>query len=184
MSSVFLVVDFSFHHFVYLAPIPFSSAKFLLKNQLFIIQSSLICNFPGGSDGKESTCHVGDLGLVPGLGRSPGEGNSYPLQYSGEVHGLYSPWGCKESDTTEWLSLAYVTNCFSLSAFNILSPSLVFALLITVCLDEDLFGIILFGTLCAAWTWMSVSFPRLGKFSVIISSNISLPLPLSLEFPS
>ena len=39
--------------------------------------------FPGGSDGKESTCNVGDLGLIPGLGRSPGEGNSYPLQYSG-----------------------------------------------------------------------------------------------------
>ena len=38
--------------------------------------------FPGGSDGKESTCNVGNLGSVPGLGRSPGEGNSYPLQYS------------------------------------------------------------------------------------------------------
>jgi len=39
--------------------------------------------FPCGSAGKESTCNVGDLGLIPGLGRSPGEGNSYPLQYSG-----------------------------------------------------------------------------------------------------
>ena len=36
-----------------------------------------------GSDGKESACNVGDLGLVPGLGRSPGEGKGYPLQYSG-----------------------------------------------------------------------------------------------------
>jgi len=36
---------------------------------------------PGGSDGKESTCNLGDLGSVPGLGRSPGEGNGYPLQY-------------------------------------------------------------------------------------------------------
>ena len=36
-----------------------------------------------GSDGKESACNVGDLGLIPGLGRSPGEGNGYPLQYSG-----------------------------------------------------------------------------------------------------
>ena len=34
--------------------------------------------FPGGSDGEESTCNVGDLGLIPGSGRSPGEGNSYP----------------------------------------------------------------------------------------------------------
>ena len=40
-------------------------------------------SFPGGSDGKESACNVGDLGLIPGLGRSPGEGNSYPLQYFG-----------------------------------------------------------------------------------------------------
>ena len=39
--------------------------------------------FPGGSDGKESSCNAGDLGSVLGLGRSPGEGNSYPLQYPG-----------------------------------------------------------------------------------------------------
>ena len=39
--------------------------------------------FPGGSTGKESVCHVRDLDLVPGLGRSPGEGKDYPLQYSG-----------------------------------------------------------------------------------------------------
>ena len=39
--------------------------------------------FPGGSAGKESTCSVGDMGLIPGLGRSSGEGNSYLLQYSG-----------------------------------------------------------------------------------------------------
>ena len=39
--------------------------------------------FPGGSAGKESACNVGDLGSIPGLGRSPGEGNSYPLQCSG-----------------------------------------------------------------------------------------------------
>ena len=39
--------------------------------------------FPGGSAGKESTCNLGNLGWILGLGRSPGEGNSYPLQYSG-----------------------------------------------------------------------------------------------------
>ena len=38
--------------------------------------------FPGGSDGKESTCTVGDPGSIPGLGRSSGEGNGYPLKYS------------------------------------------------------------------------------------------------------
>ena len=38
--------------------------------------------FAGGSDGKESACSAGDLGSIPGSGRSPGGGNSYPLQYS------------------------------------------------------------------------------------------------------
>ena len=38
--------------------------------------------FPGGSDGKESACNAGDLGLIPGLGGSPGGGNGYSLQYS------------------------------------------------------------------------------------------------------
>ena len=38
--------------------------------------------FPGTSDGKEFTCNEEDMGLIPGLGRSPGEGNSYPLQCS------------------------------------------------------------------------------------------------------
>ena len=39
--------------------------------------------FPGGSNGKESACNAGDLGSIPGLGTSPGEGNGYPFQYSG-----------------------------------------------------------------------------------------------------
>ena len=41
-----------------------------------------VLGFPGGSAGKESACNVGDLGSVPGLGRFPGEGKGYPLQYS------------------------------------------------------------------------------------------------------
>ena len=67
--------------------------------------------FPGGSEGKASACNAGDPGLIPGLGRSPGEGNSNPLQYSclenpmagGTWQATYSPWGHKESDTTEQL---------------------------------------------------------------------------------
>ena len=39
--------------------------------------------FPGGSASRESSCNAGDLGLIPGSGRSPGEGKGYPLQYSG-----------------------------------------------------------------------------------------------------
>ena len=38
-----------------------------------------IKGFPGGSDGEETACNVGDLGLIPGLGKSPGEGNGYPV---------------------------------------------------------------------------------------------------------
>ena len=58
-------------------------------------------DFPCGSAGKESACNVGDLGSVPGLGTSPGEGNGYPFQYSG----LEKSVG-KESDKTERLSLS------------------------------------------------------------------------------
>ena len=61
--------------------------------------------FPGGLVSKESACNVGHLGSIPGLGRSPGEGNGYPLQYSGLENSMDYPWGCKESDTIEWLSL-------------------------------------------------------------------------------
>ena len=59
--------------------------------------------FPHGSAGKESACNVGDLGSIPGLGRSPGEGNDLPTPvfWPGEFHRLYSPRGHKQSDMTE-----------------------------------------------------------------------------------
>ena len=56
---------------------------FSMKISFFLIISVYIKGFPGGSAGKESTCHVGDLGSIPWLGRSPGEGKGYSLQYSG-----------------------------------------------------------------------------------------------------
>ena len=69
---------------------------------------TLAMGFPGDSDGKESACNTGDLGLITGLGRSPGEGNGNPLQYSCLENPQgprslvgYSPWGRKELDTTE-----------------------------------------------------------------------------------
>ena len=46
------------------------------------LPTPVFLGFPYGSAGKESACNVGDLGLVPGLGRSPGEGKGYPLQFS------------------------------------------------------------------------------------------------------
>ena len=61
---------------------------------------------PGSSTGKEPSCNAGELGSIPGLGRSPGEGNHYSLQYSGLENSMdYSPWGRKELDMTERLSL-------------------------------------------------------------------------------
>ena len=54
--------------------------------------------------GKESSCNAGDLGSIPGLGRSHGEGNGYTLQYSGLENSMDSPRGCKASDMTEKLS--------------------------------------------------------------------------------
>ena len=72
------------------------------------LPTSVFLVFPSGSNGKESTCNVGNLDSTPGLGRSPGKGKDYPLQYPGLEHypGIYSPWGHKELDTTEQLSLA------------------------------------------------------------------------------
>ena len=73
--------------------------------------------------GKESVYNTGDPGLIPGLGRSPGEGNGCSLQYfTAEFHGQrslegYSPWGHKESDMIEKLTfslflspLVYITS--------------------------------------------------------------------------
>ena len=74
----------------------------------FLSSNYVALVFPGGSDCKESACNAGDPHLIPGSGRSPGEGNDSPLQCSCQenpmervawratVHG-----GCKESDTTE-----------------------------------------------------------------------------------
>ena len=72
------------------------------------LPTPVFLGFPGGSDVKESACNVGDLGLVPELGRSSGGGHGSPIQYSCLVnlHGQrslagYSPLGCKELDMTE-----------------------------------------------------------------------------------
>ena len=71
----------------------------------------MFLGFPGGSDGKESACNSGDLGSIPGSGRSPGGGHGNPLQTSclENPHGQRSlagdsPWAHEESDTTERLS--------------------------------------------------------------------------------
>ena len=68
-----------------------------LENSLEKGEAIHFLGFPGGSDGKESTRNVGDLGSITGLGRSPGEEKGYPLQYSGLENSL----GLQRIDTTE-----------------------------------------------------------------------------------
>ena len=92
--------------------------------------------FAHDSDGKESACNAGDLGLIPGLGRSSGGGHDNPHQYSClEIpHGQrslagYSPWGRKELDITEWLRVhvlvtnaSSIPNCLQIFIFSMYTP--------------------------------------------------------------
>ena len=70
-----------------------------------ILKCCSVQGLPGDSDSKESACNAGGLGLIPGLGRSSGEGNGNPLQYACLENPMdlvgYTPPGCKESDITE-----------------------------------------------------------------------------------
>ena len=81
---------------------------FVTSDNLFVI--SLIA----------PACNAGDVVSIPGLGRSPGEGKGYPLQSPGLENSMYSPWGCKESDTTHRFSLSlsgcvYLVHCYDLT---------------------------------------------------------------------
>ena len=86
-----------------------SKCDVVMQNEYTVYGKTL--GSPGGSDGKLSACKVGDPGSVPGSGRSSGERNDNPLQYlawriqwTEEPGGLH-PWGSKESDMTERLSV-------------------------------------------------------------------------------
>ena len=72
------------------------------------LPTPVFLGFSYESAGKESACNAGDLGLIPGLGRFPQRKERLltPVFWPGEFHGLYSPWGHKESDKTERLSLS------------------------------------------------------------------------------
>ena len=70
------------------------------KINVIISPSQIKEGFPDSSAGKESACNAGDLGLIPGLGRSPGEGKGYPLQYSGLENSIdYIVHGVTKSQT-------------------------------------------------------------------------------------
>ena len=76
----------------------------LITAQGFRYYSYVNGGFPGSSDGQEPACNAGDLGLIPGLGRSPGEGSGNPFQYSCLENSMDRPWGRKELDMTEQLT--------------------------------------------------------------------------------
>ena len=77
-------------------------------DSMFSVNEYLLWGFPCGSAGQESAYNVGDPGSIPGLGRSPGEGKGWAIRVflSGEFHELCSPWGRKDWDTNEHLSLS------------------------------------------------------------------------------
>ena len=85
-ETIFSVPNYTTH-------IPNPAINYLISTSLnstlsphIFIHLTLDRGFPCSSDGKESACNVGDLGSIPGSGRSPGEGKGYPLQYSGLVN--------------------------------------------------------------------------------------------------
>ena len=106
------------------------------------LPTPVFLDFPGGSAGKESTCNVGDLGLIPGLCRSPGEENSYPLQYSdlknsmgsqgqtwlSNFHCLHRTpvifmvWGAENSNFSKLQQIFWINFCFPLSFFSVIVP--------------------------------------------------------------
>jgi len=130
--------------------------------------------FPCGSAGKESACNARDLGLIPGLGRSPGEGKGYPLQYSG----LENSMDCiihkvTKSQKRQWLSLFTLTVskvlsswCFSLKKKKTNSP-------------EILFNLVILHDCIVLWiTTLSNSFCSILSFTGMIPLN---PLTLLLS---
>ena len=83
-------------------------------------------------------------------------------------HSLLACRICAERSAVKYVGFPLcVICCFSLAAFNIYSLCL-----INMCLGVFCLGFILYGTLCASWTWLAISFSMLGKFSTIISSKI------------
>ena len=100
-------------HVVVIFPVPFNEEILFFSHYIPLPPLSRLIDdryigFPGGSDGQESACSAGVLGSIPGSGRSPGEGNSCPLQYSClEIpgrEGQATVHGVTKSDMTEWLS--------------------------------------------------------------------------------
>ena len=101
--------NFNFSVFVVLL----LSLLFSLPESSFISSLFWRMGFPDSSAGKESTCNVRDQGSIPGLGRSPGEGKGYPLQYSG-LENSYSPWG--RTVRHDWVTFTFTFASTSIGA--------------------------------------------------------------------
>ena len=134
------------------------------------LPTPVFLGFPGGSVGKESACSVGDLGSIPGLGKSPGEERGYP-QYSGpgEFRRLYSPWCCKELDTTKRLSFSlYVLHMYTYcTCFIIIN-----------------FGMLTHSYLCCCLLSSSVPETGLNKHFISLSHLILITAPWEVLLPS
>ena len=82
--------------------------------------------FTSNSAGKESPCNAGDSGLIPGSGRSPGEGNRYPLQYSDLENSMdYSPWSHTQRVRNDWATSTFTFTQYFKKYFTLLFCCLV-----------------------------------------------------------
>ena len=128
--------------------------------------------FPCGSAGKESTCNARDLGLIPGLGRSPGEGKGYPLQYSG----LENSMDCVIHEVTKSQTRQRLSP-FTFTVSNVLS-SWCFSLKKKKT-PEILFNLVILHDCIVLWiTTLSNSFCSILSFAGMIPLN---PLTLLLS---
>ena len=93
-----------FHYSISHTSHSLSSITTRKRRKLLALNTTHSGGFPGSSAGKESAYNAGNLGSVPGLGRSSLEGKGYPLQYpvlENPMDCIVSPWGRKDSDTIE-----------------------------------------------------------------------------------
>ena len=135
--------------------------------------------FPGGSTGKRICLQCGRSGFYPWVGKIPWrkEWLSTPVFWPGEFHGLYSPCGCKELDTTEWLSLSRILFAWNVPLVSLIvqKRSLVFPILFfsSISLHWSLRKAFLF-LLAVLWnsafTWVCLSFSPLHSGSLIFSA--------------
>ena len=140
------------------------SLRFLLSGKLLIWPSILIERLAGKSS----------LGCRPLLF----------ITWNMSCHSLLaSSVSIEKSAASHIGAPLYVTSCFSLAAFRILSLSWNFAILIMMCLEVGLFGFLLIGTLCVSWIFVTFSLIKLGKFSIITFSN-RFSIPCSSSSPS